>query len=144
MILYWGKPKIWTKFWNRILFRTTNSNLSTLVSWREKMTPNASKTLNKTCTSNIYHHCYTKNKLHLKYLFSGCIRLLSTPETLDCLLQGKKDIKVWFHGVYTIKDRRWLRILHSKTDNKSTLILAHDSSTKYIAKTNLDVQEKAD
>jgi len=60
------------------------------------------------------------------------------------LLQGKKDIKVWFHGVYTIKDRRWLRILHSKTDNKSTLILAHDSSTKYIAKTNLDVQEKAD
>jgi hypothetical protein len=37
-----------------------------------------------------------------------------------------------------------LRILHSKTDDKSTLILAHDSSTKYIAKTNLDAQEKAD
>jgi hypothetical protein len=63
---------------------------------------------------------------------------------VDRLFQGKKDIKVWFHGVCTIKDRRWLRILHSKTDNKSTLILAHDSSTKYIAKANLDAQEKAD
>ncbi len=57
---------------------------------------------------------------------------------------GEKVHQSLVHGVYTIKNRRWLRILHSKTDNKSTLILAHDSSTKYIAKTNLDAQEKAD
>jgi hypothetical protein len=69
---------------------------------------------------------------------------LSISQTVRLLLQGKKDIKVWTHGVYTIKDRRPLRILHPKTYSRFMLILAHNSSTKYTAKTNLDAQEKAD
>jgi hypothetical protein len=57
---------------------------------------------------------------------------------------GENDIKVWSHRVYTIKDRRPLRILHPTTYSRFMLILAHDSSTKYTAKANLDAQEKAD